>query len=143
MPTSPEGVSEILRQLSHVSAQMGQYQISLDAQTRAVEGLHQEVSELRQDVESIKGTMAEKAIKEAEERGRKEERDRLRKYAHQSNDQESGELMPTLMRAGRAPWWRELLNNRFLVAMMTLIIIVGMLILGGGGIVQVVEKWTK
>ncbi len=90
MPTSPEGVSEILRQLSHVSAHMGRYQISLDAQTRAVEGLHQEVSELRQDVESIKGTLAEKAIKEAEARGREQERERLRKYTSSSTDNDSG-----------------------------------------------------
>lgn len=135
MPTSPEGVAAILEQLGRVSTQVGQ----LD---KSVTELRQDVSDLREDVESIKSTLAEKAIKEAEERGRRSERERLRKYA-QGDGSDSGELMPTLMRAGRAPWWRELLNNRFLVAMLTLIAIVGMLVLGGGGIVQVVEKWAK
>jgi hypothetical protein len=43
----------------------------------------------------------------------------------------------------RTPFYREVLQNRFLVAMLTLIVITGMFILGGQGILQLLEKWGQ
>lgn len=67
MPNSPEGISSILAQLSEVSREMGKYATALEANTRAI-------SELREEMEHVKEKLAERALEEAKQEGRDEQR---------------------------------------------------------------------